>query len=219
MVAMRQRPFHRSALLLILLALSSKAHAATYEVASLADLQARINAATAGDIIVLRNGAYTTAAPITIDRKGAAGKPIRIAAGTPGKVEIAGTDGFDVVAGAAYIEIDGFHFTHASGKTQIRPRATHVRFTRNIFEEEAHDQGAEAPDGRGLARVRSRPASWCAAVGTVRVRADPTSSRRSVSRPRPSTRQSRERGTARRRRSSCAGCSQNGACARSAGAA
>lgn len=46
-----------------------------------------------------------------------------------------------------------------------------------------------------------------------------TSSRRSVSRPRRSTRQSPKRGTARRRRSSCAGCSQIGARARSAAAA
>lgn len=110
--------------------------AATYEVASLADLQARISTAAAGDIIVVRDGVYTTTAPIAIDRKGAAGKPIRIVAQTRGKVEIAGTGGFDVVAGAAHIEIDGFHFTHASGTTQIRPGATHVRFTRNIFEQQ-----------------------------------------------------------------------------------
>ena len=117
------------------LACATDANAATYEVASLADLQARINTAAAGDVIVMKDGVYTTTAPITIERKGAAGRPIRIAARTRGKVEIAGTDGFDVVAGAAHIEIDGFHFTHASGKTQIRPGATHVRFTRNIFEQ------------------------------------------------------------------------------------
>jgi poly(beta-D-mannuronate) lyase len=131
---MRQGPLRRAALLLVFFWLSSDARAATYEVASLADLQARINAAAPGDVIFVKDGAYATAAPITIDRRGAAGKPIRIAAKTRGKVEIAGTDGFDVIAGAAHIEIDGFHFTHASGKTQIRPGATHVRFTRNVFE-------------------------------------------------------------------------------------
>jgi poly(beta-D-mannuronate) lyase len=127
-------------LVLMVLAHAVPAAAATYEVASLADLQARINAAIPGDLIYLKDGAYTTTAPITIDRKGAAGKPIRIAARTRGKVEIAGTDGFDVVAGAAHIEIDGFHFTHASGRIQIRPGATYVRFTRNIFE--CHGDGA-----------------------------------------------------------------------------
>jgi poly(beta-D-mannuronate) lyase len=126
----------RCCLVLVLLALAParQADAATYDVTSLADLQARINAARPGDVILLKEGTYTTTSPITIDRKGTAGKPIRIAAKTRGKVAIAGIDGLDVVAGAAHIEIDGFLFTHAAGKTQIRPGATHVRFTRNIFE-------------------------------------------------------------------------------------
>src|SRR5688572_1130742 len=84
-------------LLVLLVAGAVSATAASYEVASLADLQARINAAVPGDVIVLKNGVYTTTAPITIDRKGAARKPIRIAAQTPGKVEIGGTGGFDVI--------------------------------------------------------------------------------------------------------------------------
>jgi poly(beta-D-mannuronate) lyase len=118
-----------------LLAHAATAAASTYQVASLADLQARINAAGPGDVIVLKDGVYTTTAPIAIDRKGTEGKPIRIAAQTRGRVEIAGSHGFDVVAGAAHVEIDGFHFTHAAGTTHIRPGATHVRFTRNIFEQ------------------------------------------------------------------------------------
>ena len=51
-----------------------------------------------------------------------------------GGVTIGGSDGFDVVAPAAYVEIDGFVFTHASGKTQVRSGASHVRFTHNVFE-------------------------------------------------------------------------------------
>ena len=96
--------------------------AATHQVGSLTDLQARIDAAAPGDIIILKDGRYTTATPITVRRQGAPGKPIRIAAQTQGKVEIAGSDGFDVVSPASHVEIEGFVFTHASGKTQIRPR-------------------------------------------------------------------------------------------------
>jgi poly(beta-D-mannuronate) lyase len=39
-----------------------------------------------------------------------------------------------VVSPAAYVEIRGFLFTHASGRTQIRSGATHIRFTQNFFE-------------------------------------------------------------------------------------
>src|SRR5688572_23338032 len=110
------------------------AAASTYEVESLTALQARINSAAPGDVIVVKDGIYTTTAPITIERKGAVGKPIRIVAKTPGGVAIAGSDGFDVTGTAAYVEIDGFLLTHASGKTQIRSGASHIRFTHNVFE-------------------------------------------------------------------------------------
>jgi poly(beta-D-mannuronate) lyase len=109
--------------------------AATYEVATLADLQARINAAAPGDVIVVKDGVYATSGPITVDRQGTKDKPIRIVAKSNGRVTIAGTHGFDVAARAADVEIDGFLFTHASGTTQIRPGATRVRFTRNVFEQ------------------------------------------------------------------------------------
>ena len=113
---------------------SAESPASRYDVSSLADLQARIDAAVPGDEIVLKGGPYTTSAPIVIRRQGAPGKPIRIAAAAPGTIEIGGADGIDIVSPAAHIVIDGFTFTHASGKTQIRPGATHVRFTRNVFE-------------------------------------------------------------------------------------
>jgi poly(beta-D-mannuronate) lyase len=104
------------------------------QVDSLAGLQARIDAAKPGDTITVKDGVYSASGPITVKVKGAPGKPIRIAAATIGKVEIAGSGGFDVLSPAAHIVIDGFVFTHASGRTQIRPGATHVRFTRNVFE-------------------------------------------------------------------------------------
>ena len=118
----------------MVLAHPTAASAATYQVDSLAALQARIAAAVPGDVIVVKDGVYTTTAPIAIDRQGAAGKPIRIVAKTPGGVTIAGAGGFDVVSPAAYVEIDGFLLTHASGTTQVRPGATHIRFTHNVFE-------------------------------------------------------------------------------------
>ena len=114
--------------------LPAVASAATHQVGSLAQLQTRLDAAAPGDSIVVRTGKYETTAPILVRRAGTRGRPIRIAAQEPGSVEITGNAGFDVVSPAAHIVIEGFVFTHASGRTQIRPGATHVRFTRNVFE-------------------------------------------------------------------------------------
>jgi len=100
---------------------------------SLAALQAAIGAAKPGSQIVLKDGEYTTSAPIAIQVRGRAGAPIRIAAETPGGVTLRGTDGFDVGGDAAYVEIDGFVFAHQSGKTQVRHGATHIHFSHNVF--------------------------------------------------------------------------------------
>ena len=100
---------------------------------SLPALQARVDAARPGEVIVVKNGEYTTSAPIVVSARGAAGKPIRIAAETPGGVTLRGTDGFDVAAGAAHVVIDGFVFAHQSGRTQIRSGASHIRFTHVVF--------------------------------------------------------------------------------------
>jgi hypothetical protein len=110
------------------------ASAGIHEVRSIPDLQAAIDGAVAGDTIVMHNGVYTTTASITVNRQGTASDPIRIVAQAIGGVEITGTHGFNVVSPAAYVEIRGFLFTHASGRTQIRSGATHIRFTQNFFE-------------------------------------------------------------------------------------
>jgi Chondroitinase B len=110
------------------------AYAATYEVNTVPDLQTRINNAVAGDVIIVHNGVYTTSTSITVNRKGTATDPIRIVAQTIGGVEITGTQGFNVTSPAAYVEIEGFLFTHISGRNQIRSGATHIRFTQNFFE-------------------------------------------------------------------------------------
>lgn len=101
---------------------------------SMAALQAQLDAAKPGDRIVVKDGAYTTTAPIVVHVKGTDAAPVRIAAETVGGVTIAGAAGFEVAADAAYVEIDGFTFTHRAGTTQVRPGAAHVRFTHNVFE-------------------------------------------------------------------------------------
>ena len=124
----------RSCLALASMMCAATAYAATYEVNSMPDLQAQINSAVAGDVIIVHNGVYTTSASITVNRQGTATDPIRIVAQTVGGVEITGTRGFNVTSPAAYVEIEGFLFTHTSGQNQIRSGATHIRFTRNFFE-------------------------------------------------------------------------------------
>src|SRR6266545_501453 len=124
----------RACLALASMMSAATAFAATYEVNSLPDLQARINSAVAGDVIIVHNGVYTTTASITVNRRGTATDPIRILAQTVGGVEIAGSQGFNVTSPATYVEIEGFLFTHISGRNQIRSGATHIRFTRNFFE-------------------------------------------------------------------------------------
>jgi poly(beta-D-mannuronate) lyase len=110
------------------------ASAAVYEVSSISELQTAIDGAVAGDTIVVHNGVYPTSASITVNRPGTAAEPIRIVAQTIGGAEISGTGGFNVVSPAAYVEIRGFLFTHASGRAQIRAGATHIRLTQNFFE-------------------------------------------------------------------------------------
>src|SRR5690349_1925209 len=79
------------------------AAAARYEVDSLAALQAKIAGAAPGDVITVKDGVYTTTAPIAIMARGTGKRPVRIVARTPGGVTIEGTDGFDVAATAAYV--------------------------------------------------------------------------------------------------------------------
>jgi poly(beta-D-mannuronate) lyase len=108
--------------------------AAANPVDSLASLQAGIDRARPGDVITVKNGTYAATAPIVVKVQGTARQPIRIAAQTAGGVTITGADGFDIVSPAAHVVIEGFVFAHAAGKTHVRPGATHIRFTRNVFE-------------------------------------------------------------------------------------
>src|SRR5918994_7251356 len=131
---MKVNPILRSCLALAGMMCATTASAATYEVNSIAHLQSRIDSAVSGDVIVVRNGVYTTSASITVNRQGTATDPIRIVAQTIGGAEITGTHGFNVTSPATYVVIESFLFTHISGRNQIRSGATHVRFTRNFVE-------------------------------------------------------------------------------------
>jgi hypothetical protein len=109
---------------------------ATYQVSSIADLRTRINSAVAGDVIVMANGVYTATSSIGISRVGTAANPITIRAAIIGGVELTGTSGygFSANSGAAHVHIQGFKFTHQSGRNSINNGATFIRFTRNVFE-------------------------------------------------------------------------------------
>src|SRR5437763_7517400 len=109
-------------LLALMLALAA-APPPTYRVDSVAALQARIDAARPGDVIVVKDGIYTITAPLAVHAIGRRGATVRIAAATVGGVTLTGTDGFDIAADAAWIEIDGFVFAHRSGRTQVRSGA------------------------------------------------------------------------------------------------
>lgn len=116
-----------------LFALTLPASAATYRVASIADLTARINSAAAGDVIVVSNGVYSTRESIGIACAGTAANPILICAQTVGGVEIKGTHGFSFNPGASYVTVQGFKFTHAAS-INMTIGAHHCRLTRNLIE-------------------------------------------------------------------------------------
>jgi poly(beta-D-mannuronate) lyase len=106
----------------------------TVTVSSLAELQLAINDAKPGDIILLKNGVYTTTTNIEINKAGTKSQPITIAAQNQGKAEITGSGGFNLVSPAAYVIIAGFRFTHAASKARLSPGTRFCQWTRNVFE-------------------------------------------------------------------------------------
>jgi len=106
----------------------------TITVSSVAALQNAINEAKPGDIILLKNGLYTTTTDILISKAGTKAQPITIAAETAGGAEIAGAGGFELVSPAAYVVIRGFKFTHAASKARSAPGTSFCEWTHNIFE-------------------------------------------------------------------------------------
>src|SRR3954464_15272209 len=107
-----KRLFRCSGLLLSGFIGAFAASAATVNVNSVSALQSAINAASAGDVIVMANGTYSTSGSIAVNRVGAAGSPIAIMAETVGGVTIGGSGGFKFSSPAAYVTVQGFNFTH-----------------------------------------------------------------------------------------------------------
>ncbi|ACU05418.1 polysaccharide lyase 6 family protein [Pedobacter heparinus] len=108
--------------------------AGTITVSSLPELQAAIDKSAAGDVILLKNGVYTSTNDIVVRKKGTAAKPITIAAESIGGAEITGAGGIKIAGPSAYIVIRGFKFTHLSGKAETGEGSSFCRWTRNIFE-------------------------------------------------------------------------------------
>jgi len=121
-------------LLILMLSNPVASFAKTITVASLVELQKAIDNAAAGDVILLKNGVYTTTDNIVVKSKGTAAKPITIAAETIGGAEINGTGGLSIQKPATYVIIRGFKFTNASGKNEIAAGSSFCQWTRNIFE-------------------------------------------------------------------------------------
>jgi hypothetical protein len=126
-----------SALLLRLavlaLACASTAPAATVNVNSLTGLQTAINNANPGDLIMVADGTYTGSTPVAIAKAGTSTAHITIAAETIGGVTIGGTAAFQFTSPAAYIDVEGFVFTH-SNAISIPAGTHHIRLTRNVIQ-------------------------------------------------------------------------------------
>lgn len=121
-------------LITCLLSITSFAQEKLVTVNTLAALQSAIDKAIPGETIELADGVYPADKKIQIGCNGSTSEPIVIAAKSVGGVEIIGSEGFEIGASAAFVVIQGFKFTHASGKTKIAVGAHHCRFTRNLFE-------------------------------------------------------------------------------------
>jgi poly(beta-D-mannuronate) lyase len=108
--------------------------AKTITVASIVELQAAISAAKPGDIILVKDGTYSTATDVLINTAGTKAQPVTIAAAHAGAVEITGNGGFNLVSPAAYVIIKGFKFTHAASKAKCSAGTSFCEWTHNIFE-------------------------------------------------------------------------------------
>jgi poly(beta-D-mannuronate) lyase len=108
--------------------------AKTIRISSLTELQAAIDKAEAGDVIMLIDGIYTSSDDIIIRNSGTASKPITITAESIGGAEITGEGGFNIASPSAWIIIKGFKFTHAAAHAKSAAGTSFCRWTQNFFE-------------------------------------------------------------------------------------
>ena len=120
-------------LFLAVLGFQTAAFANEYNVDSLEALQARIDNAKPGDVIILKDGYYTVESAISITSVGTKEQPVRIVAQSVGGVTLTGTQGFSVRRGAAHIVLSGFKFFNEAGRNNISVGANHIRITRCVF--------------------------------------------------------------------------------------
>jgi poly(beta-D-mannuronate) lyase len=108
--------------------------AKTVTVSSIIELQEAISNAKPGDIILLKDGVYTTTADIVVDKAGTKLQPVIIAAQHTGKAEITGSGGISLVSPATYIIVRGFMFTHSASKARSAAGTSFCEWTHNVFE-------------------------------------------------------------------------------------
>lgn len=121
-------------LFFLLTGISLTAFSNTIIVASLPELQRAIDKAVAGDVILLKDGAYNSTDNIVVKCIGTSQKPITIAAQTIGAAEITGSGGISIQKPAAYVIVRGFKLANAANKNEIAAGSSFCQFTRNIFE-------------------------------------------------------------------------------------
>ena len=157
---------------LLSVAFEGQTEAAVYPVGTIANLQARISVAAAGDQIILSNGVYNSTGTITVSCSGTATKPILITAQTVGGAQIGGADGFNFI-GANYVTLQGFYFTYTNSGTQgliVDTTSTHCRITRNIFETDpvqywCYVQGDDTEVDHNLFRNKSAVGEYITLAG------------------------------------------------------
>ncbi|WP_336627863.1 MULTISPECIES: polysaccharide lyase 6 family protein [unclassified Microbacterium] len=105
--------------------------ASTVTVSTLAQLQAAIASAHAGDTIILKNGTYAVGSAIAISGGGATGTPVTIAAETVGGVTLTGASSF-TFSGAHDVVLRGFRFTQST-TLEVPADSRAITFSRDEF--------------------------------------------------------------------------------------